>query len=229
MRIVIVGGSSSVGRATIDSFSARGDTVLATYGRNPFEAPVGVKLVSLDLKAEETFGPFAVEVEENLGPPDAVLLLAGILPGKSLLAYDSDLMNEVMQVNLTSQALLIQALMPRMAPGGQMLIMSSISGERGSFDPIYAASKAALIGLVKSLATWHGDKVRFNCVAPALIEGSAMFEAMSPERREHHKQTNPTKELLKVEDLAQVMVDLVQTHWRHLNGAIIRLNGGVYL
>lgn len=226
MRVAIVGGSSSIGREVVRVLASRGDQVLATWTHSPFEAPPQVQTVRLDLLEEANLAAF-VEAAQEQGPLDAVLFLSALLPGKSLADYTPALMFEVMTVNLTAQARLIQLLLPRMAPQSQVLMMGSISGTQGSFDPIYAASKAALVGLVKSLARWHGKQVRFNCLAPSLVEGSAMAQAMVPERRRHHRENAPTGALLSLEDLARVIADLLGPHWRHLNGAVIPLDGGL--
>jgi 3-oxoacyl-[acyl-carrier protein] reductase len=108
-------------------------------------------------------------------------------------------------------------------------MVSSISGERGSFDPMYAASKAALIGFVKSLATWLAPGVRTNALAPALIAGSRMHDDMAPERREHHRSATPTGRLTTPQEVAAVLFNLCEPAWSNLNGQVIRINGGAHV
>jgi 3-oxoacyl-[acyl-carrier protein] reductase len=222
LRIVIVGGSSSVGGAVARGFAGRGDRVIATYARSVPEPIEGVDALPLDLTKPDSFPAFA----EKTGPIDHLVLLAGILPGKSLPNYTQAMLDEVMGVNFTAQAALVRDLMPVMAPGGSVIAMSSISAQQGSFDPIYAASKAALVAFVKSMAAWHGATTRFNCVAPSLIQDSTMFQDMAPERRQYHVDQTPTGELLRIGDLADIIIDLTEPRWRSLNGAVIALNGG---
>ena len=69
--------------------------------------------------------------------------------------------------------------MPKLKVKASIIFLSSISGQRGSYDPIYSASKAAQIGFIKSLALWEGSKLRINGVAPSLIDNSSMFKSMS--------------------------------------------------
>ena len=226
MRVLIVGGSSSVGCAAARAFASRGDAVVATHANSRPGFPEGVAPLRLDLGQVQEFEEFAGDCARLLGRIDYLVLLPGILPGKQLADYPPALLEQVMAVNFSAQAALVRALMPLMAEGGSVLAMSSISGQQGSFDPIYAASKAAMIAFVKSMALWHGAKVRFNCLAPGLIEDSTMFEAMSPERRQWHVEQTPTRALLRIDDLAQLIVDLAQPQWRSLNGAVIALNGG---
>ena len=226
MRVVVIGASSSIGVPLTRMFAARGDAVVATYSATPVPFAGGVRALPLDLEAPDGFEGFAAELRQALGAIDVLVFLAGILPGKSLPDYPPDMIGRVAEVNFIGFARLMQALLPLMAEGSQAIVMSSVSGERGSYDPIYAATKAALIGLVKSLASWHGERVRFNCVAPALIEGSRMYRDMAPERREFHRQRSPTGRLLAVDDLAAIVVDLTGPAWKHLNGAVLRLDGG---
>ncbi len=110
-----------------------------------------------------------------------------------------------------------------------ILFLGSVYGERGSFDPIYAASKGALAAFAKSLAAWNKGRVRANIISPSLIESSTMYEDMAPDRRAFHAQANPSGELVQSEDLAGVIFDLTLPHWKHVNGTVIRVNGGSYL
>ena len=110
----------------------------------------------------------------------------------------------------------------------KILMISSISAQRGSYDPIYAASKGAILSFVKSIANGLGG-TRVNAIAPGLIEDSAMFNEMSIERREFHRQQKSNKQLLDISDFSRIIFDLSRNHWKHLNGACIDLNAGQYV
>jgi len=230
-RVLVVGGTTSIGAAVLHALAAADMQVLAT-GRS---WPVGsyqhesIAHAQLDLLSKESMDSFAREAIPAFGKIDVALFLAGILPGKNLAGYSDDLMHEVMTVNFTAQAALLQRLLPHFAPGAQVLMISSISGERGSFDPIYAASKAAQIAFVKSLATWLAPGIRFNAIAPALIDNSSMYNDMAPERRAHHVAQTPTKRLTTMEEIAGIVVDLCGPAWSNLNGQVIRINGGAHV
>ena len=90
-------------------------------------------------------------------------------------------------------------------------------------------AQAALAAFVKSLATWLAPGLRVNALAPALIEGSAMFEAMAPGRRSHHLASTPTGRLSTPAELAAVIVNLCEPAWSNLNGQVIRINGGAHV
>lgn len=226
----MVGAAASFGPALVRGFLDKGDRVLAsTRGGQPAVADPAVGWVPLDLLQPASFGRVVSEEVTAFGLLDVVVMTPGVLPGRSLSDYDDDLMAEVMQANLLSQASLLRRLLPHLRHGAQVWFVSSISADRGSYDPIYAASKAGINALVKSLATWLAPGLRVNAIAPALIEGSAMYEAMSPERRAHHLNTTPTRRLTTPAEVAEVILSLCEPAWSNLNGQVIRLNGGAHV
>ena len=229
-RVLVVGASASLGPDLVEGFCALGNAVLATTRSGALAgARDTVRVESLDLLDTASLDRLAGRVLPSFGALDVAVFLAGILPGKALAAYDDALMQQVMSSNFTAQAALLRRLLPHFNPGAQVWMLSSISGDRGSFDPIYAASKAALVAFVKSLATWLAPGLRVNALSPALIEGSAMFEAMAPGRRSHHLASTPTGRLCTPAELAAVIVNLCEPTWANLNGQVIRINGGAHV
>lgn len=230
-QVLIVGASTSIGEAVVSRFVSEGDRVYATTCSHPLSAALAeqVTTVTLDLASAASLDALASKVATQWEVLDVVVFLSGVLPGKSLSAYDDELMERVMAINFTGQAALLRRLQPFMRDGARVLFMSSVSGERGSFDPIYAASKAALIAMVKSLATWLAPSMRVNAIAPALIEGSTMYKAMAPDRQKYHLAQTPTKQLTTKEDLAEIIVNLCGPAWANLNGQVIRINGGAHV
>lgn len=229
-RVLVVGASASFGCELVTRFVAQGAQVLATTRSGTLtDAPEAARVEALDLLDSASLDRLADSVVPSFGALDVAVFLAGILPGKPLAAYDDALMDDVMRSNFTAQAALLRRLLPRFNHGAQVWMLSSISGDRGSFDPVYAASKAALVAFVKSLATWLAPALRVNALAPALIEDSAMFEAMTPERRAHHLATTPTGRLTTPAEIAAVIVNLCEPAWANLNGQVIRLNGGAHV
>lgn len=220
---LIVGASASVGPAVRSVFEARFDTVIAT-ARNESGGHWPLTLEDADSRAA-----LIAEIERRETPLDAVVMLAGIINGKSLTDYDDAMAQQIMELNFTAQALLIRDLIPHIAQGGRLVIMSSIAAERGSFDPFYAASKGALLPFVKSLAVQHGDRFSTVAVLPGAIEDSTMFIDMDAETKARHLGQSPRGEVLKQDDLAAMLADLASPHWAHANGAIIRINGGSYV
>lgn len=229
-RVLLVGASSSFGPELARLFLGAGDQVLATTrSGHADDLPAGVTLAPLDLTQTWSLDALAGQVVPRFGDLDVAIFMAGLLPGKSLADYDDALLQSVMDINFSGQAALLRRLLPRLRHGAQVWMVSSISGERGSFDPLYAASKAALIGFVKSLATWLAPGLRANALAPALIAGSRMHDDMVAQRREHHRATTPTGRLTTPQEVAGVLFNLCGPAWANLNGQVIRINGGAHV
>lgn len=227
---LVVGATTSIGGPVVARLARNGDRVLATYHtRAPTAASANVVPARLDLSDDADLARFAGEAVPGFGALDAAVFLTGILPGDRLADYTPADIDRVMTVNFTGQAKLLRLLLPAFVEGALVLMMSSISAQRGSYDPIYAASKGALLSFVKALAAWHAPAIRVNAIAPALIADSTMYREMAPERRAHHLAQTPMGRLLDPADLAAAIADLCQGHWSHLNGACIDLNGGQYV
>lgn len=228
--VLIVGASSSIGGAISARFRSASMRIITTYASSPpSETNEQSDALFLDLRDDSSIDTFAHQVEKLTPRIDIAIFLAGMLPGKSLGEYEFAEIDEVMAVNFNGQAKLLMRMLPLMTARSRLLLFSSISAQRGSFDPIYAASKGALLSLVKSLATVLPPGARINAIAPGLIQDSAMFQGMTPERQAYHRNQVPSRQLLRQQDLAEIVFDLCQDHWAHLNGACIDLNGGQYV
>lgn len=227
---LVIGGSSAIGLAVAREFHLSGDSVIATY----FKHSVAVSLppvswVCLDLASNESIDSLHAWLRDNGSRLDKVVFIAGLLVGKSLQDYSLDEMDAAMNINFLGQAKCVQRLLPLLNDPAQIVMMSSISGERGSYDPIYAASKGAVIAFVKSLATWLPPRVRCLAIAPGTVDGSAMHASMSAQTQRDHLHRTPLKRLMTPADLAKVVVDLTKDHWAHANGSCVRINGGAYV
>ena len=227
--IIIVGGSSSIGNAIISRFHSPSNRIIASYfSRQRIKSGKNIHSLKLDLKSNKSIEYFIKKARAMTSHIDAAIFLAGILPGKNLKEYNPADIENVLAVNFAGQAKVIKGLLPLFNPDSQIIMVSSISAQRGSYDPIYAASKGAILSFVKSLAIGLNG-VRVNAIAPGLIANSTMFNEMPADRREFHRRQIPCKELLKMSDLADVIYDISKPHWKHLNGACIDLNAGQYV
>lgn len=227
--IIIIGASSSIGSSIISKFHAPSTKIIVSYCTNKnIEHEDTIYPVKLDLRKDQSIEEFTKEVTTIIPHINTAIFLAGILPGKNLKDYDKTDIEKVMTINFTGQAKVIKGLLPLFAAGSQIIMISSISAQKGSYDPIYAASKGAILSFVKSLAAGL-EGIRVNAIAPGLIQDSTMYKEMSVDRQELHRQQTSQKRLLSMSDLADVIYDISQDHWKHLNGACIDLNGGQYV
>lgn len=227
--IIIVGASSSIGGAIISKFRSPSTCIIATYhSKQNIIHEENIHHHKLDLNNNKSINNFIQEVHSIASHIDTAIFLAGVLQGKNLIEYDIADMEKVMSVNFTGQAKVIKGLLPLFDSNSQIIMISSISAQRGSYDPIYAASKGAILSFVKSLAVRLGG-VRVNAIAPGLIKDSTMYKEMPADRRELHRSQTSNRQLLNITDLSDIIYDISKNHWKNLNGACIDLNAGQYI
>ncbi len=227
-QILVIGAGSVVGCSIVGRFLDAGCLVQATYHKSAPAMPhPRCTWSQVDLLDPAQISECATRLSEIAF--DVIVVAAGLLPGLSLTAYGAEKLDHVNRVNFSGPAQLIGSVLPQCAENSVVIMIASISGERGSFDPVYAAAKAGITAFVKSMAVWHTPKTRFVAVAPGLIDGSSMMDDMAPERRQHHLEATPLKRLITAGELADVIFDLQKPHWAFANGTCVRLNGGSYV
>ena len=229
--IVILGGSSSIGKAIFNQFNKKDNKIISTYFSegSPANTSKNNELFCVDLDNNKSIIEFSEKLISEKITIDILISLVGILPGKNLLEYTFEEIDKVLSINFTGQAKLIRNIIPLLSTKSKLLLMSSISGQKGSYDPFYAASKGALLSFVKSVLPSLPTGATINAIAPGLVQDSAMFKNMTFDRQESHKKQVNSGKLLNQDDLAKIIYDLCQDHWNHLNGACIDLNGGQYV
>ena len=232
--IVILGGSSSIGKAIFNQFNNKNNKnnkIISTYFSegSPANTSKNNELFCVDLDNNKSIIEFSEKLISEKITIDVLISLAGILPGKNLLEYTFEEIDKVLSINFTGQAKLIRNIIPLLSTKSKLLLMSSISGQKGSYDPFYSASKGALLSFVKSVLPSLPTGATINAIAPGLVQDSAMFKNMTFDRQESHKKQVNSGKLLNQDDLAKIIYDLCQGHWNHLNGACIDLNGGQYV
>ncbi|MCD1258889.1 SDR family oxidoreductase [Paenibacillus athensensis] len=161
---------------------------------------------------------------------DAIVHLAGLYPNLPLESYDSQLWDRVHAVNVKSLYLIVQYMVARPCVKLQnIVITSSTAAKTGSRDPAYASSKAALIGLAKSLSVSLADRhIRVNTILPGIIE-TAMSHVQSEERKQFHKERTLAKYIGQPEEVANVISFLLDEQSSYIWGAAIDINGGMTL
>ena len=229
--IVILGGSSSIGKAIFNQFNNKNNKIISTYFSegSPANTSKNNELFCVDLDNNKSIIEFSEKLISEKITIDVLISLVGILPGKNLLEYTFEEIDKVLSINFTGQAKLIRNIIPLLSTKSKLLLMSSISGQKGSYDPFYSASKGALLSFVKSVLPSLPTGATINAIAPGLVQDSTMFKNMTFDRQESHKKQVNSGKLLNQDDLAKIIYDLCEDHWSHLNGACIDLNGGQYV
>jgi 3-oxoacyl-[acyl-carrier protein] reductase len=222
--VLVVCSSNSVGKLLVKRFRSEGWRVSHS---------------SRDTVSDEAHYFFDVTSDESIlafcdyiktGPRiDALILLCGVLGGKSLEKKSYLDINIDFEINAISQIKIVKSLLSHFSVDGRVIFFNSISAFNGSYDVTYAASKAAIIGFIKSMAK-HGPKnIRFNAVAPGLIEDSNMANQFSSADFDRHKAETPTGVLNSSAEIAEIVFEICGDKWRNMNGQVIHINGGRYV
>ncbi len=225
--LLIIGGSSSLGKEIIKKFTANDWYIISTYYSNKLPTQKNLIIKKLNLLSKISINSF-VEYLKNISKIDCVLFLSSILNGKQMQDYTFNEINECMNINFTGQAYLLGKILNNLSEKCSILFISSISGQKGSYDSIYAASKGAQISFVKSISKSLAPKLRVNVLSPSLIKNSKMYFDMKKSIRDRHLKTNPMKSLVNKSDIAEIVYDISSSSWQHLNGQVISINGGLY-
>ncbi len=226
--VLIVGGTRGIGRATADAFVGRGYQVAVTYRQSP---PVGDFLsVRCDVDHASSVDEAFAQVESTLGPAEIVVANAGITRDKLVLRMDDDDFTSVLDTNLTGPFRAARRASKAMvrAKWGRMIFVSSavaMLGEAGQSN--YAASKAGLIGLARSLARELGSRnITANVVAPGYTL-TDMTSGLSPEQREQWVSRIPLRRAASPEEVAHVITFLASDEASYVTGAVVPVDGGV--
>lgn len=243
MGVLITGASSGIGReialrlaetrdvAINHRDSAEGATDVATAARKRGAEAITVRADVRDPAAVESM---IDECVDRFGDLTAVVNNAGIARPARLDDLDPGTWSEVIETNLSGAFHASRAAAPHLTGnGGAIVNVSSIGGTGGTVDAAYAASKAGLHGLTRSLARELGPEgVRVNAVAPGPVEGEMNDEIVAfLEREEFHGHENIGTLLPEYacppEEVAHTVEYLLDNGFVH--GEIVNVNGGMQL
>ena len=222
-KILLIGGSSKVGKSIINHIDKNNYKIYSTYNTKKINNK-NILQYKVDLSSKKNLSNFANLVNDF----DIIVLLSGVLKGKKLIQFkDEEIINNF-NINFLSQIVLLKKLFKKQKKNCVLVAVSSISGRRGSFDPLYAAAKGAMISFIKSISKWEAPKIRCIGICPGVILNTKMYKTFKKERLKLILSQNPNKEFINSDDLAKIVLDVSKSHWRHANGAIIDVNGGVF-
>lgn len=242
---LISGGSRGIGAACVRLFAHAGARVVFNYHRAAAEAEALVEqagnercaAVQADLDSAGSAEKLVHAAVERFGRLDAVVCNHGIWPADDIPVNEmsDDHWRRTMAINLDSVFGLIKhsvAQMKRQGSGGNVVVISSTAGQRGeAFHVDYAASKGAVISMVKGLSTELArDGIRVNCVAPGWVATDMAAPAMAdPTRRERALRTIPLGRIGTPEEIAAPILFLCTAHAGFVTGEIFNVNGGAVL
>ena len=229
-KILIIGGSSGIGRELIKFLDEDNFEIFTTYNKNKIMSIDKKKITQfkLDITSNVQIEKFKKQLNKMKNFFDRIIFLQGQLKGKSLNDFKTNSIRENFDINFIGQAILLKKIRKNINKNCLIIFISSISALRGSYDPIYAASKGAIVSFVKSLATWCAPEIRCIGLLPGVVKETKIYKRFSKKRIKFQIKQTPNAELLNKADLSKIIVDLLKPHWRHANGSIININGGAF-
>ena len=236
---IVTGGSRGIGRAIVLELAARGANVVFSYAGNAAAAEEtraaaeALGVAALAIQADVASADAAatlVDAAKELGGVDILVNNAGITRDKLAARMSAEDFEAVIATNLTGAFYMAKAVLRPMmrARAGAIVNMSSVVGIHGNAGQVnYAASKAGLIGLTKSLAREvAGAGIRVNAVAPGFI-ATDMTDAMPEAAREATLAQIPARALGEPEDVAHAVAFLVSDDARYITGQVLGVDGGM--
>lgn len=233
--ILVTGAASGIGRQIAIDLSSRGASVAACdknmEALNELAQQHAISVYEVDFLKEDSIMDLVVEVEKYQGPLSAVVNCVGILGknGDKIEFLDIQDFDNVCAINLRGAVILTKAVISGMAQRGygRILHIASISGKEGNpFLVAYSATKAGLIGMVKSVGKEYATSgVTINAMAPALIE-SPMSESFSEEQMRSLKSKIPMDRLGKSQEVADLAAWILSPACSFTTGFTFDLSGG---
>ena len=237
---VVTGAARGIGKEIALKFASEGcdiaftDLVIDENGKKTEEeiAAYGVKCKGYASNATDFAATEEVvkQIKEDFGHIDILVNNAGITKDGLMLRMTEQQWDAVIAVNLKSAFNYIHAILPIMVrqKSGSIINMASVVGVHGNAGQSnYAASKAGLIALAKSVAQEVGSRgIRANAIAPGFIE-TAMTAALPDEVRAEWCQKIPLRRGGKVDDIANVATFLASDMASYVTGQVIQVDGGM--
>jgi NAD(P)-dependent dehydrogenase (short-subunit alcohol dehydrogenase family) len=232
---LVTGAAGGIGRATAERLARGGWNVLAAdrdAGKLAWAQAAGVTSLVADVTSEADNRRMVDEAEARFGRLDAAVLNAGITGGGGIEEITFEAFQQVIAVNLFGAVLGVRAALPalRRQGGGAIVVTSSTMGVAADAgNSAYAASKHALIGLVRSLARevgWEGIRVNALCPGPTETDMTVPIKDVAPAHYDVLRRAVPLQRWAAPDEMASVIEFLVSPAASYVNGHAMVADGG---
>ena len=226
--VLVTGGNRGIGLAVAQRLAADGHKVAVTHRGSG--APDGLFAVVCDVTDSESVDKAFDEVEKHQGAVEVLVANAGITDDTLLMRMTEDQFTRVIDANLTGAFRVAKRANRAMlrARWGRLIFLGSVVGLAGGPGQInYAASKAGVVGMARSLTRELGSRsITANVVAPGFIE-TDMTAELDDKMRDMAREYIPLKRLGKPEDVAAVVSFLASEDSAYVSGAVLPVDGGM--
>ena len=226
--VLVTGGNRGIGLAVARELADAGHTVVVTHRSG--EPPEGLHGVQCDVTDSAAVDAAFSQVESEHGPVEVVVANAGVTQDGLLMRMPEDAFTTVLDANLTGAWRVTQRATRGMMKGrfGRLIYISSVVGLMGAPGQAnYAASKAGLIGLARSVARELGGRgVTANVIAPGYVD-TDMTADLTDKRREEMLAAIPVGRTAKPEEIAKAVAFLASDDAAYITGAVLPVDGGV--
>ncbi|MGW5581155.1 3-oxoacyl-ACP reductase FabG [Micromonospora chokoriensis] len=226
--VLVTGGNRGIGLAIAQAFAKQGDRVAVTHRSG--DAPEGLFGVRADVTDAASVDAAFESVEAELGPVEVLVANAGMTADTLLLRMTEEQFTGVVDTNLTGAFRVAKRASGKMlrAKWGRMIFISSVVGLAGGAGQVnYAASKAGLVGVARSITRELGSRnITANVVAPGFID-TDMTSGLSEDRKAEIRKSIPAGRMASPDEVAGVVTWLASDSAGYVSGAVIPVDGGL--
>ncbi|HEV7961080.1 MAG TPA: 3-oxoacyl-ACP reductase FabG [Actinoplanes sp.] len=226
--VLVTGGNRGIGLSIAQAFAKQGDKVAITHRGSG--APEGMFGVQCDITDSAAVDAAFAAVEAELGPVEVLVANAGITDDTLLLRMSEEQFTRVIDTNLTGAFRCAKRASSKMlrAKWGRIIFISSVVGLYGGPGQVnYAASKAGLIGMARSITRELGTRnITANVVAPGFID-TEMTDVLPEARKAEIIKAIPAGRLARPDEVAAAVTWLASDASGYISGAVIPVDGGL--
>lgn len=240
--VLVTGGCRGIGKSITNAFAREGAVVALTYNSNQalagqvvkdiIEQGGRAKAVQMKVENRDSVKHALEEIRNSFGPVNILVNNAAVAQEQPFNTITDSDWNYMMSVNLQGPFICCQEVLSDMLDQGwgRIINISSIGGQWGGYNQVhYAAAKAGLISLTRSLARIYSKAgITSNAVAPALVGTDMALNELNTEAGKEKVRNIPIGRIATVEEVADAVVFLASNSASYITGQTINVNGGMY-